>query len=78
MNALSNVLDDVKYNNGLQDAEAPDPKRKFGTVTDAERGAQLASLETTGAFGVAYGQVSNWAPPVVCMLPKCNNCTIAT
>ena len=53
MNALSNVLDDVKYNNGLQDAEAPDPKRKFGTVTDAERGAQLASLETSGAFGVA-------------------------
>ena len=53
MNALSNVLDDVKYNNGLQDAEAPDPKRKFSTVTDAERGAQLASLETSGAFGVA-------------------------
>ena len=25
MNALSNVLDDVKYNNGLQGAEAPDP-----------------------------------------------------
>ena len=53
MNAIANVLDDVKYNNGLQDAEAPDPKRKFGTVTDAERGAQLASLETSGAFGVA-------------------------
>ena len=52
MNAIANVLDDVKYNNGLQDAEAPDPKRKFGTVTDAERGAQLASLETSGAFGV--------------------------
>ena len=52
MNALSNVLDDVKYNNGLQDAEAPDPKRKFSTVTDAERRAQLATLETSGAFGV--------------------------
>ena len=52
LGALSNVLDDVKYNNGLQDAEAPDPKRKFGTVTDAERGAQLATLETSGAFGV--------------------------
>ena len=44
MNALSNVLDDVKYNNGLQDAEAPDPKRKFSSVTDAERGAQLGGL----------------------------------
>ena len=53
LGALSNVLDDVKYNNGLQDAEAPDPKRKFSSVTDAERGAQLAHLETSGAFGVA-------------------------
>ena len=52
LGALSNVLDDVKYNNGLQDAEAPDPKRKFSTVSDAERGAQLAHLETSGAFGV--------------------------
>ena len=53
LGALSNVLKTRRqYNNGLQDAEAPDPKRKFSTVSDAERGAQLAHSETSGALGV--------------------------
>lgn len=48
-----NLREDVMYNNGLQDGDAPDPKRKFGAVTEMERRAQLAALEAAGHFSVA-------------------------
>lgn len=48
-----NLREDVMYNNVLQDGDAPDPKRKFGAVTEPERRAQLAALEAAGHFSVA-------------------------
>ena len=57
MNALSNVLDDVKYNNGLQDAEAPDPQRAASV-----RGPGVRQPRATPVF-----TLSDYA--LVCRLP---------